>query len=273
MQTIGERLEEARKRMGISIREAAEATKIRGEYLQSFEGNKFNLELADIYLRGFLRNYATFLKLSPERILNDYDALGRSESKPRQPSREVYGRMDLTVSSSEDRDDSPAAGPAAPQAADMGRASPHLPRGHNNLPKAPAIDPALVFKGGIAVAIIVVLLLVVVAVKSMVSGGSSSESSQTAAASASLQSVPSDNMTFVALAPVRIKLARQSDGAELFQGPLAQGERHDAPNIPLFLTATALESIQIEYKGKLYNMSLVSGGKGLQRVKINAFPE
>ena len=51
MQTIGERLEEARKRKGISIREAAEATKIRGDYLQKFESNQFDLNLAEIYVQ------------------------------------------------------------------------------------------------------------------------------------------------------------------------------------------------------------------------------
>ena len=44
MQTIGERLEEARKRKGISIREAAENTKIRGDYLQKFEANTFDID-------------------------------------------------------------------------------------------------------------------------------------------------------------------------------------------------------------------------------------
>ena len=34
MQSIGERLEEARKRKGISLREAAEATKIRSDFLR-----------------------------------------------------------------------------------------------------------------------------------------------------------------------------------------------------------------------------------------------
>ena len=43
MQTIGERLEEARKKKGLSLREAAEATKIRGDYLQKFEGNQFDI--------------------------------------------------------------------------------------------------------------------------------------------------------------------------------------------------------------------------------------
>ena len=56
MQTIGERLEDARKKKGISIREAAEATKIRGDYLQKFESNQFDIGLTEIYTRGFLRN-------------------------------------------------------------------------------------------------------------------------------------------------------------------------------------------------------------------------
>ena len=41
MQSIGERLEEARKRNGITVREAAAATKIRGDYINSFESNTF----------------------------------------------------------------------------------------------------------------------------------------------------------------------------------------------------------------------------------------
>ena len=96
MQTIGERLEEARKRKGISIREAAEATKIRGDYLQKFESNQFDLNLAEIYVRGFLRGYAQFLKLPAEKLVNDLNGLGLG-SRPKTPSREMYGRMDLSV--------------------------------------------------------------------------------------------------------------------------------------------------------------------------------
>ncbi|MGC9451549.1 MAG: helix-turn-helix domain-containing protein [Oceanipulchritudo sp.] len=71
---IGERLEEARKRKGVSIREAAEATKIRGDYLLEMEDNSFDINLPQIYVRGFLKNYARFLKLDPNKILTDYDA-------------------------------------------------------------------------------------------------------------------------------------------------------------------------------------------------------
>ena len=44
MQSIGERLEEARKRKGISLREAAEATKIRSDFLGYIEQNKMDFD-------------------------------------------------------------------------------------------------------------------------------------------------------------------------------------------------------------------------------------
>ena len=82
MQTIGEKLEEARKRKGISIREAAETTKIRGDYLQKFEANSFDIDLPPLYIRGFLRSYTRYLDLDPDRFVNDYNAVLASEGKP-----------------------------------------------------------------------------------------------------------------------------------------------------------------------------------------------
>src|SRR6187431_3322583 len=124
MQTIGERLEEARKKKGISIREAAEATKIRGDYLQKFESNHFDIGLTEIYTRGFLRTYSNFLKLPADRILNDYAALGRGDVRPRQPNREVYGRMDITVATV-DASAPPTETPLEPSPANRG---PQRPR-------------------------------------------------------------------------------------------------------------------------------------------------
>src|SRR3954464_659740 len=97
MQTIGERLEEARKRKGVSIREAAETTKIRGDYLQKFEANSFDVDLPPLYVRGFLRSYARYLELDPDRLVGDFDALDGREAKPaRRENREVYGRVDFS---------------------------------------------------------------------------------------------------------------------------------------------------------------------------------
>ena len=96
MQSIGERLEEARKRKGITVREAAEATKIRGDYINSFESNTFKINIPDIYTRGFLRSYSNYLKLDVDKIMTDYNAhlLGEGKS-PRRDSREFFGRLEL----------------------------------------------------------------------------------------------------------------------------------------------------------------------------------
>src|SRR5687767_12543456 len=163
MQTIGERLEEARKKKGISIREAAEATKIRGDYLQKFESNHFDIGLTEIYTRGFLRTYANFLKLPADRILNDYTALGRGETRPRTPSREIYGRMDITVASTSEPSDR-AAPPEEAGTAEAGSSRPQQARsrGATSLPTGP--DPALIFRylkwgGGVIILLIIVLII------------------------------------------------------------------------------------------------------------------
>jgi hypothetical protein len=112
---IGERLEEARKRKGVTIREAAEATKIRGDFLTAMEDNQFDLGLPSIYVRGFLKNYARFLKLDAQRILNDFDAhqLGKVPQANR-PARESLGSMDINRGAGQaaDEDNAPSAEPS-----------------------------------------------------------------------------------------------------------------------------------------------------------------
>ncbi|MCC5788603.1 MAG: helix-turn-helix domain-containing protein [Opitutales bacterium] len=92
MHSIGEQLEEARKQKGISIRDAAESTKIRGEYLEAFEGNNFDIDLPQIYIRGFLRNYARFLKLDPQAITQEYEQVLQKPAYEAEP-REILGAV------------------------------------------------------------------------------------------------------------------------------------------------------------------------------------
>lgn len=94
MGNVGHKLEEARKRQGISIREASEATKVRTEYLSNFENDNFDFDLPDVYKRGFVKMYARYLKIDIDKFMIDVDALmlGRSKGKG---AREFFGRMDL----------------------------------------------------------------------------------------------------------------------------------------------------------------------------------
>lgn len=98
MQQVGEKLEEARKRQGITIREASDATKIRADFLVSFEQGTFDINLPEIYRRGFVKNYAQFLKLDPEKIMIEYSAVSGNSNlsrAARRENRETLGRMDF----------------------------------------------------------------------------------------------------------------------------------------------------------------------------------
>jgi cytoskeleton protein RodZ len=278
MQTIGERLEEARKKKGISIREAAEATKIRGDYLQKFEANTFDIGLTEIYTRGFLRSYASFLKLPTDRMLNDYAALGRSEVRPRQPSREVYGRMDISVSSAGDSEDRPA--PAAETAAEPSaprESRPRVSRGSSALPTGP--DPALVFKyikwGGIGLVVLIALLTL----KSIFTGSAPAPARPAPVANTPAPAAPApaaaatpapsgvQTYTLIALdaAFVRVthRIGADGDGDEIFKGTLSKGQSQVIPwTGPQNVWASAGENVQLEFNGRRFPVGFTGYGHG-----------
>ena len=102
MQTLGERLQEARQRLGVTLREAAEFTKIRTDYLQSMEANQFeSIPLADVYKRGFVKVYAKYLRLDDEKAGADEDAAFEPETgaNPITLSRDtlIYAVIGITV--------------------------------------------------------------------------------------------------------------------------------------------------------------------------------
>lgn len=256
MQTIGERLEEARKKKGISIREAAEATKIRGDYLSRFENNQFDINLTELYVRGFLRTYAQFLRLPAERILNDYAALGRGEARTRQPSREIYGRMDVSIVSADERpdgaapiaDEKPAAPTASRRTSTATRRSPSAGGGSG-------IDPVILFRYGKWAVIGVVALLVIWGGISLFSGGES-ETSRRAPVSSSPATPAERTITLVALDTVRVSVTSVADGSTILpETTLMRGQSQTIPRPgPLFVSYTVGRNLAVEVNGKRYGM-------------------
>jgi hypothetical protein len=172
--------------------------------------------------------------------------------------------MDLSISSAEERGERPGApaGESPPQ--ENSAPAPHAPR-HRGMPAAgPAINPALVFRGIIAVAVVLGLLLLVWVAKAIWGGGAADR--VPAAPAAAVAPAPEPVLTVIATEPVRVKVARQSDGRELFQGTMEANERRDFPSVPLWITATALESIRLEVKGKQFMIQK----KGYDRVSVDA---
>jgi transcriptional regulator with XRE-family HTH domain len=257
MQTIGERLEEARKRKGISIREAAEATKIRGDYLHKFENNQFDIRLPEIYVRGFLRTYAVYLKLPGDKISNDYLALGLGEAKAARPiNREIYGRMDLSVASAsktaEETRPAPSAAAAAmtpgaePVASDNNPAT-FRPRAAGN---GFSIDPNLLIKGAALLGGLVVLVLLLV----WGIGALTKEKSASGPDVTWVKPQPGErSLTLVAVAPVDLVNVTDSSGTVLYRGPLKLGETKSVPwTQELVLTTQTPQSLAVEYRGNRY---------------------
>lgn len=264
MQTIGERLEEARKKKGISIREAAEATKIRGDYLSRFENNQFDINLTELYVRGFLRTYAQFLRLPADRIINDYAALGRGEARPRQPSREIYGRMDVSIATADERGDAKVPSPdEAPPPAAAPRRSTGAGRRVGSAPGV-SIDPAFVFKAGKWAGIGLVVVLVIWGVVALFSGASSDRATKTAANSAPQNTAASNagpvasepTITLHAIDTVRVKVVTVADGSVLLPDTtLVRGQSQTVPKPgPIYITYTAGKNLEVEVSGKRYPM-------------------
>lgn len=275
MQTIGERLEEARKRKGISIREAAEATKIRGDYLHKFESNQFDLRLPEIYVRGFLRIYSTYLKLPPEKLVSDYLALGLGEGgKPQQGrglNREIYGKIEITHTSASSAKNSPAEpAPSGAASAMTPGAEPvsQSPQRQPFQPRMPlgGLDRALLAKNGvwIGIAAAVVLCLVVWGVVALFSGGSSDPASNNAA-------VTDDTVYLIALRPVQVLSVKDRlDGRDVGTArTLVAGERYSLPNADMLVRVSDQAAVQFEYRGAKYGAG-TSTGPGVLAINFTA---
>lgn len=80
---IGETLRAARQQQRLTLSDAAEETKIRETYLAALEEEEFAALGGDVYVRGFLRNYAKYLQLDPDPLVEvfrrEYQA---SEEQP-----------------------------------------------------------------------------------------------------------------------------------------------------------------------------------------------
>jgi len=70
--TLGEFLRRKRELLGVSLDEMARYTKVRKAYLEKIENDQLDDFLPDVYVKGFLRSYARYLSLDPEKIVLQY---------------------------------------------------------------------------------------------------------------------------------------------------------------------------------------------------------
>lgn len=268
MPSIGDRLEEARKRQGISIREASEATKIRGDLLLSLENNNFDFDLPDVYKRGFLKLYGKYLKLDTEKLMADFEAamLGRSKVK-RSDAREFFGRMDLPerttpLGSSES---SPPFGEHEDQPARK-----HEPAGEPADAMEHVSDTTLYWKiGGIFVIVTAIVALLALLIMNIFSGD---ETADGALADNGGQVVNEDPTGGLPAVPSDITIIGRGNSFLVVRNVNTNEKVEGAPNQiragqqitltregPVMIAASNIENLEVKIDGRTFRAEGVTG--------------
>jgi cytoskeletal protein RodZ len=100
MPTVAEQLRTAREAKKLSVHEVADTTKIRTDHIRALEAGDFDVFTAPVYIRGFVRCYATLLKLDVPAVMSSLDAeLGQTEkfSEPPPLSNQQRGALDFIM--------------------------------------------------------------------------------------------------------------------------------------------------------------------------------
>jgi cytoskeletal protein RodZ len=69
---VGELLKKAREESGKNLKEISEILKIRLDYLRAIEEGDFKQLPEEVYIKGYIREYAEFLHIDPETALSAY---------------------------------------------------------------------------------------------------------------------------------------------------------------------------------------------------------
>lgn len=90
MESIGSQLRNAREARGLTISQAASATRIKYQHIEAIERDEFSTFAAAAYARGFIKIYAEYVGLEPAPLLDLY----RSRHAPveRRPALTEKGR-------------------------------------------------------------------------------------------------------------------------------------------------------------------------------------
>ncbi len=114
METPGLMLKREREARGMTLSELARVTRIPESSLEHIENNEFGEFPAEVFVRGFLRNYARQLSLPASEVIQAYEALESQQPRHQaEPQPEVveeqryYSTTPTTEASVAANDDAP----------------------------------------------------------------------------------------------------------------------------------------------------------------------
>lgn len=87
MATVAEQLRTAREVQNLTVHQVADITKIRTDHIRALEEGDFDVFMAPVYIKGFVRTYSTLLKLDVPRVMSALDGELRQTEKFAEPPR------------------------------------------------------------------------------------------------------------------------------------------------------------------------------------------
>ncbi|MBZ0307500.1 MAG: DUF4115 domain-containing protein, partial [Anaerolineae bacterium] len=78
---LGEQLRETRLQREVTLQQVESAIRIRPKHIEGLEKGQPDPSLSEMQVRGFLRNYAAFLRLDPDEILQAYEEAKRPKKR------------------------------------------------------------------------------------------------------------------------------------------------------------------------------------------------
>lgn len=100
MATVAEQLRSAREAKKLTVNQIADITKIRTDHIRALEEGNFDIFVAPVYIRGFVRSYAGLLKLDVPNVMAALDgelSLTEKFSEPPPLSKQQRGALDLVM--------------------------------------------------------------------------------------------------------------------------------------------------------------------------------
>lgn len=97
MESIGDKLREARARQGTDLADVEAKTKIRSRYLRALEDEQFHLLPGHAYARSFLRTYADLLGLDSQELVQEYRYQAEGEPRPGEVQAAAAGQTEVAT--------------------------------------------------------------------------------------------------------------------------------------------------------------------------------
>jgi len=97
MGTLGTYLISAREAMGLDLHDSAQQTRISIHYLKALEEEDFSKLPGEVFVKGFLKNYARFLNLPEAEVMSRYRELRPQPKTPEEvesPGRDSSARCE-----------------------------------------------------------------------------------------------------------------------------------------------------------------------------------